>query len=119
MLNALKKPTLYIFCIVCTYTYTSKAQYHEYGVGLGNLTYIGDVNQSFIPSKVNYAFSGFYKKNAKNYASAFKVNLSYLKIAGSSSSQSNLFRFDEAISFSNSTMELSICLLYTSDAADD
>jgi len=112
MSNALKKPALYIFCMVYMFTNQSKAQYNEYGGGLGNLTYIGDVNQSFVPNKLNYAFSAFYKRNSKTYASALRLQLSFLKIAGNSSSESNLARFGEVISFSNSTLELSALYEY-------
>ncbi len=108
MFQTLKKPALYIFCMMYMIANQSQAQYNEYGGGLGNLTYIGDVNQSFIPNKVNYAFSAFYKRNSKSYASALKLQLSFLRIAGNSSNESNLVRFGEFVSFSNSTLELSI-----------
>ena len=95
---------LYFFTIsVLISTNKSNAQTNEFGLGVANFTYIGDINQSSLPAKLSPSASVFYKRNNKNHSGSLRLQLSYLKISGSTSNEPSLE--NRAVSFSNSVFE--------------
>ncbi|HSZ24302.1 MAG TPA: DUF6089 family protein [Cytophagaceae bacterium] len=88
--------------------YNSFGQKHEFGIGAGGFTYVGDINPRF--RLANYRPGGmlFYRYNSANRYTAIRVGVSIGQLAGSEDKSKQAVPEVRQASFTSSIDELSV-----------
>lgn len=84
-----------------------RAQEYKYEIGglAGGAFYMGDVNKNALFKGLNPALGGVFRYNA-NFRWAFKGNLAWAKVSGSTNGLDNVFPDNAQISFDRNIIEL-------------
>jgi len=90
--------------------HSMQAQVHEYGLGVGVITYGGDLSQNIL-SNPNLGIQGIYRINVDEDV-AFKFSILYGKVAGSDDTSKDSFSQLRNASFERTFMEGSVAFEY-------
>lgn len=105
----MKRLLVVLLVSMCTIT-VSKAQYLEYGVGLGGVVYWGDMNTPDFGtnmSNMNFAVQGMAKLNFSKYL-ALKTNLLYGQLSGDDSKSFIDWQKQRNLDFKSPVLELAL-----------
>ncbi len=86
----------------------SIAQKHEFGLGVGGLNYIGDVNPRYNFSNYRPGGMAFYRFNGKNSFTALRLGFSIGKLAGSEHRSKEAVADVRDASFTTTISEISL-----------
>ncbi|MDH6343210.1 hypothetical protein M2480_003136 [Parabacteroides sp. PFB2-12] len=84
-------------------SYAQEYKYEIGGMAGGNL-YMGDANKTSLFKEINPAFGAVFRYNA-NFRLAFKADLMWAGVSGTTAGLKNVFPFEEEISFSRNIIE--------------